>query len=640
MASGEGIENIKVAGPSTAAVSRKRMRAATPIRAAENIALQAALQEIHQLQFLQEFQDVFFDGNITGSCGLLEHKINLSDFKPIKQFSRRIPIYLRKEITEIIQDMKRQGIIEESNSPWVSPVVLVKKKDGSKSFCIDYRKLKAVMIKVSYPLPRIEDILDQLSGNSWFSTLDLKSGYSQVKLRPGDRQKTAFFVENRLWQFTVMPFGLCQLPSNGLWRKFFKKFYLRSVLFIWIISGEDTNVSNHGIGAVLSQVQNNSEKVIAYYSRILTKTEKNYCVMHLEGQLARWMKRLQQYEFEVIHQKGHLHQNADGLSRRPCAERGCNYCNKIESRKKLLARITFKDNDLENWRKHQLEDPIISIFLQAKEEGIRPLRQEISGQDSLSKIYWSYWDSLIVKDGVLLRKWESPNLKRIIFQIIVPKKCITQILELAHDAASSGHFDINKTLDKIRIKKTRTTVLHPQSDGQVERHHRTILDYLAKFISLNQKDWDRWIPMYLLAYRSSKHEATGYSLAELYFGKDLKLLLDLLRGVPPNDGIVNSFGNYVQKFKEKLEDIHNNVRQSLNVYSLRAIRYDKKARDLHFKEDQEVWFFNSRRTKDRASKLQNDWIYFMITRDSKRKKTKRSLNTQQFCYEDCLTHGF
>ena len=84
----------------------------------------------------------------------------------------------------------------------------------------------------------------------------------------------------------------------------------------------------------------------------------------------------------------------------------------------------------------------------------------------------------------------------------------------------------------LGIKKTRMTALHPQSDGQVERHHQTILNYLAKFVSDDQKDWDNWIHMYLLAYRSSKHEATGASPAELYFARDLRLPLDLLRESP------------------------------------------------------------------------------------------------------------
>lgn len=82
----------------------------------------------------------------------------------------------------------------------------------------------------------------------------------------------------------------------------------------------------------------------------------------------------------------------------------------------------------------------------------------------------------------------------------------------------------------LGIRKTRTTALHPQSDGQIERHHQTILNYLAKFIAEDQRDWDSWVPMYLLAYRSSQHEAMGASPAELYFARDLRLPSDLLRG--------------------------------------------------------------------------------------------------------------
>lgn len=105
-------------------------------------------------------------------------------------------------------------VIEESNSPWVSPAVLVKKKNGSLRFCVDYRKLNDVTIKDSYPFPRIDNILDCLEGNSWFCTLDLKSGYWQGSLASKDREKTAFSVGNGLWQFTVMPFGLCNAPAT------------------------------------------------------------------------------------------------------------------------------------------------------------------------------------------------------------------------------------------------------------------------------------------------------------------------------------------------------------------------------------------------------------------------------------------
>jgi len=82
--------------------------------------------------------------------------------------------------------------------------VLVKKKDSSIRFCVDFRKLNAITKKDSYPIPRIDDLLDHLAGNSWFSSLDLKSGYWQVRIRPEDREKTAFSIGKGLWQFTAL----------------------------------------------------------------------------------------------------------------------------------------------------------------------------------------------------------------------------------------------------------------------------------------------------------------------------------------------------------------------------------------------------------------------------------------------------
>ncbi|XP_076383741.1 uncharacterized protein LOC143260987 [Megalopta genalis] len=110
--------------------------------------------------------------------------------------------------------MERQGVIEKSQSPWSSPVVLVKKKDGSIRFCVDYRRLNNITKKDSYPLPRIEDTLDALDGSCWFSTIDLQSGYWQISMDPVNKEKTAFCVGTGLWQFKVMPFGLRNAPAT------------------------------------------------------------------------------------------------------------------------------------------------------------------------------------------------------------------------------------------------------------------------------------------------------------------------------------------------------------------------------------------------------------------------------------------
>ena len=110
--------------------------------------------------------------------------------------------------------MLAKGIIQESCSPWASPIVLVTKKDGTTRFCVDYRKVNTLTQKDAYLLPRIDETLDALSGSQLFSTLDLASGYWQVEVEKNDRPKTAFCTTEGLFEFQVMPFGLCNAPAT------------------------------------------------------------------------------------------------------------------------------------------------------------------------------------------------------------------------------------------------------------------------------------------------------------------------------------------------------------------------------------------------------------------------------------------
>ncbi|GBM66381.1 Retrovirus-related Pol polyprotein from transposon 412 [Araneus ventricosus] len=166
-------------------------------------------------ELLQEFQNLFSTSDSdVGRCNMTQHRINTGNHPPIKQYPRSLPLAKKEEAERLVKEMVDNGIIEESSGPWASPIVLVKKKDGSTRFCVDYRKLNEITIKDSYPLPRIDDTLDALNGSQWFSTLDLKSGYWQVEIQPEDKEKTAFTTGQGLWQCKVMPFGLRNAPAT------------------------------------------------------------------------------------------------------------------------------------------------------------------------------------------------------------------------------------------------------------------------------------------------------------------------------------------------------------------------------------------------------------------------------------------
>ena len=109
--------------------------------------------------------------------------------------------------------MQAIGAVQPSDSPWASTIVLVRKKDGTLRFCVDYRGLNSVTKKDNFPLPRIDDLLDQIGESRYFSTLHLASGYWQIAMDPNSREKTAFITHSGLYEFLVMPFSLCNAPS-------------------------------------------------------------------------------------------------------------------------------------------------------------------------------------------------------------------------------------------------------------------------------------------------------------------------------------------------------------------------------------------------------------------------------------------
>ena len=462
---------------------------------------------------LSKHADAFsrYKGDI-GRCTLVEHRINTGNSNPIKQAQRRLPLLKREAATAETKRMLEQDLIVPSKSAWSSPITLVKKKDASYRFCVDYRKLNEVTVKDSFPLPRIDDSLDALGGNKYFSVMDLSSSYWQVAVHPDDQDKTAFVTTDGLYNFKVMPYGLCNsgatferlmelvlaglhwttcllyvddiicfsttvsehisrldeilsriseaglklssslcklfqkevaflgnlvsesgirtdpekiravkewpVPRNvhevrsflgtaSYYRRFCKSFCdvarpLHKLIekqspFVWTNQCDtafnelkrlltsapilgyprsdceyvlDCDCSGYGMGVVISQKQDGVERVISYYSKSLSKAERNYCVTRREllavvsavkhyhhylfsakfkirtdhgalrwllksfknpeGQISRWIEVLSAYNFDIEHRAGRLHGNCDGLSRIPC--NFCRNCRRLQEK--------------------------------------------------------------------------------------------------------------------------------------------------------------------------------------------------------------------------------------------------------------------------------------------------------------------
>ena len=162
-----------------------------------------------------EFKDVFShtDQDI-GYTDRVVHKIKLTDDTPIKQPDRRIPPQVVPTVKKMIKDWLKAGVIEESDSPYASQMVLVRKKSGDIRICVDYRALNNKTVKDAFPLPRIEECIESLQGAKYFCSLDLTQGYLQVKLHESDQHKTAFRALGSLYHWTRVPFGLSNSPAT------------------------------------------------------------------------------------------------------------------------------------------------------------------------------------------------------------------------------------------------------------------------------------------------------------------------------------------------------------------------------------------------------------------------------------------
>ena len=627
---------------------------------------------------------------ITGRTDAVMHDIDTGSTRPIRCNPRKLSPKKIKIQQELVDKMLEEGQIEHSVSAWSAPTVLVTKKDGTTRFCVDYRRLNNSTKKDAFPLPRIDDSLNSLSGQSWFSTLDLASGYWQVRLSEDAKPKTAFATYSGLFQFSVMPFGLCNAPATferlmsqvmcglhwkrclvyiddilvfgndfesalqslelvlirvaeyGLQLKSTKcNLFRSSVPFLGHIVGRaglecdpskvsavanwippstikgvreflgfagyyrrfvpdystvaqplvrllgkdckfkwtdacqdafmallallikapvlafpkedlpyivDTDASDYGIGGVLSQCIEGTEHVIAYYSKSLNPVQQKYCttrrellavvatldhfkgyvwgpkfvvrtdhaalvwlknLKNIQGMLARWLAKLQQFHFEIIHRPGTQHGNADGLSRCPQCERGACAPNinstpsdpeqpyasscigssldseliPLESGETCIAAVMIAQSENSQLiTSAQMIDSDITIVRNWFIEGKFPARtQDFAPASFELKAYWIGRKSLFLDDRNILWRNRSETGSRA--QLIVPKTMRDTLFNDSHHTTYGGHFGITHTHSKLQLHyywpgmsdfvKDRISACHKcvARKSPINRHH-------------------------------------------------------------------------------------------------------------------------------------------------------------------------
>ena len=583
------------------------------------------------------------DGDL-GRTDLTVHDIHTElGAAPIRQPPRRPPVALQEENRKILADMLEKGVIEESHSAWASPVVLVKKKDGTLRFCVDYRRLNDITVKDSFPLPRIDATLDSLGGAEWFTTLDLLSGYWQVALSRDAQAKSAFCTPYGLFQWTRMPFGLCNSPATferlletvlcGLrWEsclvylddiiifgktkeqllqrmdevftrltaaglkikpancRLFRReisylghtispegvrvdpaqfaalqdwpiprtirdvrsfvtyaaYYRRYVTDFAVIAAPlraisqekratfrwtelehgafselkrhllnapsltfpvdcqpvilDTDASDLGMGAVLSQIIDGEERMIACASQVFNEQQRHYCTTRREllalvtflqqfraytynrtvivrtdhsslrwlrnfktpdGLLARWLEILGEYTIEIRHRAGIHHGNADGLSRQTCDQCFGHPGSLLDQDElaradgiigtvRMAVRIEPEFSS-EQLRMAQLQDEDIAWIVLAKDRDERPDPIEGRTRSHRARAYLASWPTLLLIKGVLYRTLlpgiEPWNTQQ---QFIVPHALKRHFFEQAHAGQFSAHFGDARTYATLR----------------------------------------------------------------------------------------------------------------------------------------------------------------------------------------------
>ncbi|CAC5382285.1 unnamed protein product [Mytilus coruscus] len=361
----------------------------------------------------------------------------------------------------------------------------------------------------------------------------------------------------------------------------------------------DTDCSNSALGAVISQVQNGHEKVIAYYSPTLSKSEINYSELKY-GVSSRQCNVISDDKSKVSNPNSWINGLFD--SEIKCAQR---------KNKNLALIINLMENS-----------------------DHKPTWHEICSESIVVKALWSQWKRLEIRNNILYRRWEDDTGKKISWQLVVPDSFKTDILTNLHDAVTAGHLGVNKTLGRIRERfywtgvgenvkewcrrchqcgsrkrppKTFRAPMKTYNVGAVME--RVAMDIMGPLpLSEHQKNWDVLLPLQMMAYRSAEHDTTKYSPNVMLFGRDVRYLIDVLYGTVSNNENFDNLPDYVMQIRTYLDNVHEFAREKINNASdKQKWYYDYKVNFKPYSVGDAVWLHDPKRKVGISPKLQCNW---------------------------------
>ncbi|XP_078794575.1 uncharacterized protein LOC144988164 [Oryzias latipes] len=494
-----------------------------------------------------------------GCTNLISHEIPLLDDKPVRQRYRQLPPSDYEAVKAHLRQLLDSQVIRESSSPYASPIVLVRKKDGSLRMCVDYRQLNRKTRKDAFPLPRIEESLDALCGAKWFSTLDLASGYNQVS--EADPTIGAFL---QFWRAQ-------KAPISSAWDKLSGP--VRVLLRQW-----DKITSKDGLIFRKVQRPDGGEEILQLLLPMCLKEEVLQQLHDDHGHQG--IERTT----ELVRQRCYWPGMSDDI------KQWCKDCTRCILAKTSQPKLSAPMGHLLASRPNQ----ILAVDFTLLEPATDGREHVLIMTDVFSK----FTQAVPTRDqkattvaSALVREW--------FFRFGVPARLHSD------QGRSFENAVVGQLCNLYGVQKSRTTPYHPQGNGQCERFNRTMHDLLRSLPAERKRHWPEYLPQLVFCYNTTTHQSTSESPYYLMFGQEPQLPVDFLLGriEEPERGQVT---DWVREHQRRLAVAFHGARERLQAAALkRKDRHDRQTLCDPLAEGQLVYLKNC--TMLGRTRIQDAW---------------------------------